>query len=181
MNPKTQKTLVIAGIFISLAVIIYLLKKGGAIGGNAGPVPSGGGSASGGTGTTGSGSTAGGTGPSGCTGCPSYTQITSANQVSYVNPQANRNKCGVPIQQLQSQINNLTFAANLVVDGCYGPATQAQHAATLANNNGAWPSVDSIDAYQGPSFTQPGQDAPTNPSSNWWDFFNPGSASFFDI
>lgn len=181
MNPKTQKTLVIAGIFISLAVIIYLLKKGGAIGADAAPATSGGGgTTSGSTGSSGSGSSGGGTGGSGCVGCPNYTQVTSANQVSYTNPASNRNKCGVPIQQLQSQINNLTFGANLVVDGCYGPKTQAQHAATLANNNGAWPAVDSIDAYQGPSFTQPGQNAPT-PTRNWWDFFNPASQYFFDI
>jgi len=173
MNPKTQKQLVVAGIFISLAAIIYFLKKGGNGTTVTNPAPN--------NASTNSNATAGGTGQSGCTGCPSFQNVTAMSQISFTNPASNRNKCGQPVQYLQEQINLLTYGANLVVDGCYGPATQAQHAATLANNNGAWPVTDATSAYQGPSFTNPNPSAPTTTESNWWDFFNPLSASFFNL
>jgi len=130
MNKKIIKPLVILGILASFGGLAYIawkrrkaqkdteaaLNTGGA-GGPSGGSP---------------GSSAG------CANCPSYTAAVQG-ELSLVYPAANFKKCGPAVANLQQQINLIQTGSNLVIDGCYGPKTQAAHEQLLAINNGVWP------------------------------------------
>lgn len=179
MKKDTTKKIVLIGIVLSIAAVVYYLLKLKKQSAEAVASDAAGTIATGNTTAVPAGGTAVNTGnsASGCSNCPSYQPVPSINKL---NPNANLNRCGQAVLDFQAEINLRAPGQNLVVDGCYGPKTMAAHTQVLQQNSWQWPTGTVAPVVWGFNPTlapgTPSGNAPANTNtnentSNWdWSF-----------